>query len=226
MAKNQEENEELIVDVEEVVSKTEQYVEDNKNSLTIIVGAIVGIVAIYFGYTNLYLAPMENDAKNQIWKAEQYFEVDSFNLALNGDGNYPGFLDIIDSYGGTKTANLANYYAGISYYKLGQYQTAIDYLQDFDANDKIVAPVATGAIGDAYMELGDVAQAYKYYQSAANLSDNNFTAPIYLMKAAFAAEQQGNKDNAIAAYSKIKNDYPSSSESKTAEKYLARLGAN
>lgn len=225
MSKHTEENPELIVDVEEAVSKTEQYIEDNKSSLTIIVGVIVGIIAIYFGYTNLYLAPMEEEAKEQMWKAEQYFEVDSFNLALNGDGNYYGFLQIVDNYGASKSGNLANYYAGICYYKLGQYQAAIDYLKAFNGTDKMVAPVATGAIGDAYMELGNTSEALSHYKAAANQSKNEFTTPIFLMKAGFAAEQAGMKDEAIDLYKRLQKEYPSSTEGRNVEKYLARLGA-
>lgn len=225
MSKQTEENPDLIVDVEEAVSKTEQYIEENKNSLTIIVGVIIGIVAIYFGYTNMYLAPMEEDAKQNMWKAEQYFEVDSFNLALNGAGPHFGFLQIIDNYGASKSGNLANYYAGICYYKLGQYQTAIDYLKAFDGSDKMVAPIATGAIGDSYMELGNTSEALSYYKAAANQSENNFTTPIFLMKAGFAAEQLGQNDDAIAYYKQIQKEYPASTESRNVEKYLARLGA-
>jgi TolA-binding protein len=225
MAKHTEDNPELIVDLEETVSKTEQYIEENKNSLTIIVSVIVGIIAIYFGYTNMYLAPMEQEAKENMWKAEQYFEADSFNLALNGDGNQFGFLQIIDNYGASSSGNLANYYAGVSYLKLGQYQTAIDYLSSFDGSDKIVGPVATGAIGDAYMELGNTSDALNQYKAAANQSDNNFTSPMFLMKAGFAAEQLGQKDDAIAMYKKIQKNYPASTESRNIEKYLARLGA-
>lgn len=222
MSKDQ--NEEVIVDVEEVYSKTEQYVEENKNSLTIIVAAVVLIIGGYFGYTNLYLAPLEEEAHEQMWKAEQYFELDSFNLAINGNGSYLGFKHIVDQYGGTKSANLANYYLGTSYMNLGQYQTAIDYLTSFDADDKMVAPIATGAIGDAYMELGDLENAISYYKKAAESSDNIFTAPVFLMKAGFVAEQLGKKDEAIEIYKNLQKNYPESQESKNAEKYIARLG--
>lgn len=219
-----DQKEEVIVDVEEVYSKTEQYVEENKNTLTIIVGAIVLIIGGYFSYMNLYLAPMEVEAKEQMWKAEQYFEMDSFRLAINGDGQYLGFMDILDSYGATKSGNLSNYYLGISYLRLGEYQTAIDYLSDFSSNDKMIAPTATGAIGDAYMELGNTDKAFDYYKKAADQNDNDFTAPIFLMKAGFAAEQLQKNAEAIEIYKKLKKKYPKSSESKDADKYIARLG--
>ena len=224
MAKNQD-NDEIIVDVEEVYSKTEQYIEENKNNLTIVVGAILVIVAGYFGYTNLYLAPLEEEAQSQMWQAEQYFEVDSFNLALNGNiQGAIGFKTIADHYGGTKAGNLANYYCGISYYNLGQYQEAINYLESFSSDDKMVGPVATGAIGNCYMELGNTAEALNYYKKASNQNKNDFTGPMFRLKAGFAAEQLGQTDVALDLYKSIKTDFPSSQESRNVEKYIARLG--
>ena len=224
MAKNQD-NDEIIVDVEEVYSKTEQYIEENKNNLTIVVGAILVIVAGYFGYTNLYLAPLEEEAQSQMWQAEQYFEVDSFNLALNGNiQGAIGFKTIADHYSGTKAGNLANYYCGISYYNLGQYQEAINYLESFSSDDKMVGPVATGAIGNCYMELGNTAEALNYYKKASNQSKNDFTGPMFRLKAGFAAEQLGQTEVALDLYKSIKTDFPSSQESRNVEKYIARLG--
>ncbi|MFP4365955.1 MAG: tetratricopeptide repeat protein, partial [Bacteroidales bacterium] len=125
MAKNKKTSaEEPIEGVENLLSKTEHYIEENQKSLTIIVTAIVIVVLGYLGYRNLYVAPLEEEARSQIYMAERYFEQDSFYLALYGDGNYPGFADIIDDYSVTKTANLAHYYAGISYLRIEEYQNA------------------------------------------------------------------------------------------------------
>ncbi len=224
MSKDQN-TDEVIVDVEEVYSKTEQYVEENKNTLSIVVGVILVIVGGYFGYTNLYLAPLEEEAQAQMWQAEQYFEVDSFNVALNGNiQGAVGFKTIADHYGGTKAGNLASYYAGISYYNLGQYQEAIDYLESFTSNDKIVGPVATGAIGNCYMELGNIETALDYYKKASNQNDNEFTGPMFRLKAGFAAEQLNQTDEALALYKSIQKDFPNSQESRNVEKYIARLG--
>ena len=214
--------EQPIVDVEEVYSKTEQYIEDNKNTLMYVVAGIVVVIGLYIGYTKFYLAPLEVEASNQIWKAEQYFEKDSFNLALNGDGNYYGFLEIIDSYGGTSVGNLANYYAGVSYLRLGQYDEAIEYLEDFDSGDPILGPVAIGAIGDAYMELGDVDSALKNYLAAAKKDKNNFSTPIYLMKAGMAYEELGDFKVAKELYERLKKDFPDTNEGRNIDKYIAR----
>jgi len=225
MSKKNEQQHDAFENVENVLSKTEQYIEDNQKSLTIIVVVAVLIIGGYLGFKKFYLSPQENDAQSQMFVAEQYFEKDSFNLALNGFGEYPGFLEIIDDYGITKTANLARYYAGISYLNLGQYEEAIDYLKKFDSDDNMLAPIATGAIGDANMELGNAKTAVSYYEKAANMVENNFTAPIYLMKAGLAYEELGDNKAALEMYKTIKADYAKTTEGRQIEKYIARVEA-
>ncbi|MCB2195337.1 MAG: tetratricopeptide repeat protein [Bacteroidetes bacterium] len=223
MSKNKETHQDQFESVENVLSKTEHYIEENQKSLTIIVAAIIIIVGGYLGYKRFVVTPKENEAKSQMWMAERYFARDSFNLALNGDGNYLGFLDIIDEYGITKSANLANYYSGISYLHLGQYENAIEYLKQFESDDKMVAPVAFGAIGDAYMELGNTDDALLFYNKAVNASENNFTTPIYLMKVAFVQKEQGEYEKALETYKKIQKEFPNTAEGRQIEKYIAQV---
>jgi tetratricopeptide (TPR) repeat protein len=224
MSKTQIENtEEPIIDVEQAYSKTEHYIEENKNRLATAAMIIVALVGGYFAYKYLYIQPMDEEAQKQMWKAEQYFEKDSFDLALNGDGNYFGFLQIIEDYSLSKTANLAHYYAGISYLRKGEYETAIEYLDNFDSDDEILAAIATGATGDAYMELGKTEEALSHYVKAAEMRDNQFTASIYLMKAGLAYELQGNYSGAKKVYEKIKKDYAETNEGRNVDKYLARV---
>ncbi len=214
-----------IENIEEALTRTEQYIEDNQKSLMIIVGAIVLVVGGYLSYQRFYLKPQEAEAQSQMYVAEQYFEQDSFNLALEGDGNYPGFLEIIDDYNFTESANLSNYYAGISYLKLGDYENAIDYLKQFDGDDKVVATIALGSIGDAYVELGDIEKAITYYKKAANRNDNDLVSPIYFKKAGLAHEELNEYDKAINAYKKIKKNFPNSDEGREIDKYIAAAEA-
>ncbi|MFH1321944.1 MAG: tetratricopeptide repeat protein [Bacteroidota bacterium] len=214
--------EETIVDVVEVYSKTERYIDENQKSLIIIVSAIVLIIGSYFGYKKLYVAPLEIEAQAQMYVAEQYFQQDSLDLAIFGDGNYLGFLDIIDDYGVTPSGNLAHYYIGICYLKKGEYENAIEYLNGFDSDDIMVSSVATGAIGDAYMELGETKDAISYYLQAANDNENKFTTPIYLMKAALAYEDLGKYKKAVSIYESIKENYPETKEGMEVDKYLAK----
>ncbi len=224
--KKHEQAPDTIESVEEVLSKSEQFIEDNQKIITTVVLVIIAIVGIYMGYKKYILEPKEESAQSQMFVAAQYFERDSFNLALNGDINYPGFLAIIDDYSGTKAANLAKYYAGISYLRLGSFKEAIDYLKDFKSEDKMLKPIATGAIGDAYMELDNKEEAAKYYKKAADASENNFTAPIYLMKAGNTFEELGKYKEALEIYKKIKENYPSTVEGRVIDKYITRAEMN
>ncbi len=209
--------------VENALSRTEHYIEENQKSLTIIIAAIIVIVGGYLGYKRFVMTPKENEAKSQMWMAEQYFERDSFQLALDGDGNYLGFLDIIEEYGITKSANLAQYYTGISYLHLGEFESAIEYLKKFESDDEMIAPIAYGAIGDAYMELEQTSDALTFYNKAVNSSVNEFTTPIYLMKVAFVHKQNGSYDKALDAYKRIKKDFPNTTEGRQIDKYIAQI---
>ncbi len=222
-SKKKETHQDQFESVENALSKTEHYIEENQKSLTIIVLAIIIIVGGYLGYKRFVETPKENEAKSQIWMAEQYFARDSFNLALNGDGNYLGFLDIIEEYGITKCANLAYYYSGISYLHLGQYENAIEFLKQFESDDKMIAPVAYGAIGDAYLELRNPGDALVFYNKAINTSDNNFTTPVYLMKVAFVHKLNGDYKKALEAYKRIEKDFPNTSEGRQVSKYMAQV---
>lgn len=220
---NQNENE--LLNIEETLNKWEQKLEENKKSYSIILGAIVAVIAIYFAWTKLYVAPKEAEAQSEMFRAERYFAQDSLDKAMFGDGNYLGFNDIIENYGVTKAANLATYYMGICYLKKGEYENAIKYLKNFDSNDQIVAPIALGAIGDANLELGNNEEAIKYYLKAVSASNNKFTAPIYLMRAGMVMELEGKYKEAVEVYKKIKKEYNDSAEGREVEKYLARAEA-
>jgi tetratricopeptide (TPR) repeat protein len=211
-----------IVAVEEALSKTERFIENNQKLLTIIIGAIVVLVLIFFGFKRFYMAPREQQAKEQMFMAQQYFEMDSLNLALNGDGMYPGFLKIIDDYSMTKGANLSKYYTGICYLKLGNFNEAIEYLKSFKGKDEIVGPMAKGAIGDAYMELNEPSKAADFYIEAADLRDNEFTTPIFLMKAGWTYEILKDYSKAVSTYERIKYKFPTSQEAREIDKYIAR----
>ena len=223
--KHTDENSEVIVDVQEVYSKTEHFVENNKKNLTIIIGGIVVVIALYLGYTKMYIAPMEIEAQSSMFMAEKYFEQDSLQKAINGDGLNYGFIDIVDEYSGTKSANLAHYYLGICYLKTGDFEGAIEELNNFSSDDIMVSAVALGATGDAYMELGDIDNAISYYKKAAKHNTNELTSPMYLFKAGIAYEENGDYAATFDQYSKIKKEYAESSEGRTIEKYLARAEA-
>ncbi len=222
MSKNKDQNEEVIVDVTEVYSKTETFIEENKNILSIVVAGIAILVGGYFAYTSFYLKPLQEEAKQEMFMAEKYFSQDSLNLAMYGDDMYPGFIEIADEYGATKSGNLAHYYLGVCYLRTGQFEAAIQAMKNFDGSDAILKATKFGTIGDAYMELGDLKKAVSNYESAAESYKNEFSSPLYLMKAAKTHEMIGDYDEAIAAYEKIKEDYKGSPQAGEVEKYIAK----
>jgi len=223
MAKKKTPQEDNLQELETALTRTEQYIEDNQKIITYIVGGILLVVIAYLGFNRFYLHPKEDEALSQMFMAESYFEKDSFNLAINGDGNYLGFLDIIDDYGITKSANRAKYYTGISYLHLGQYEDAIDYLKSFKTDDLLLEPIKEGAQGDAYLELGESDAALKQYKKAYSISDNELTAPVYMMKAANLLESMDELEDALSLYKEIKEKYPNSAEGTNVDKYIARV---
>ena len=225
MANKKVQDDEVIVDIEEVYSRSEKFIELYKKQITYITGGIIAIVAGYFGYIKLYLEPLESEAQSEMFRAEQYFEKDSLDKAVNGDGVAYGFIDIIDIYGGTKSANLAHYYLGISYLKQGLYEDAIDELSSFSSSDIMLSSISTGAQGDAYMELGETDAAISQYKDAANTKPNKFTSPIYLLKAGQALESIGDYEGAVDVYNSILEDYPESVEGRDIKKYISRASS-
>jgi len=222
MAKKDNKTEDQFAQIEETLTRTEQYIEDNQKNLITIVGSVVVIIALFIGYQNLYIAPMEKEAQADMYMAELYFQKDSFNLALNGDGQYLGFVDIADDYSSTKAGELANYYAGLAYLNTGDFENAIEYLGDFSSEDVVLSSLALGCIGDAYMELADAENALSYYEDAAANNDNEFTTPRYMLKQAMIHEANGDLADALALYKGIEANYKASSEGNGIEKYIAR----
>jgi tetratricopeptide (TPR) repeat protein len=224
--RKQKKSEDTLVDLVEVKDSASSFLETNQ--LTIIGGlaALIILVGGYIFYNQFVQAPKEKDAAAQIVQAQAMFEKDSFALALtNPGGGFLGFLDIIDEFGGTKVANSAHYYAGISYLQLGQYDAAIEYLESFSPGSTVLEYTRNGAIGDAYAEKNDFSNALSYYKKAANSGNNEVLASYYLKKIGLLHEKQGQNSEAKAAFEKIKNDYPSSQEGTDIDKYIARVSA-
>ncbi len=223
MAKKKDTQDTGIENFEHALSRTEQFIEDNQKPFSIGIGVIILAVVVYLIYMNIYMKPLEKEARSQMYVAEQYFARDSFNLAIKGDGNYLGFEDIIDEYGPTKSANLAHYYAGISYLKLRQFEDALDHLKQFKKKDDMVAQIAYGAMGDAYAEMDDRNMALSYYEKANEYHDNEFASPLYIMKAAQIYEEQGSYNEALNLYKTIQQKYHNSTEARDIQKYITRV---
>jgi tetratricopeptide (TPR) repeat protein len=210
-------------EVGEFVSRSEQFIENNKKNITFGIIVVAVLIGAILAYNYLYAAPKNKSAAIAIFKGEQYFMKDSFNLALNGNGvDYDGFEYIIKQYGGTKSGNLAKAYAGICYYKTGDMENAIKHLKSFKSDDDNISPAITGLIGDCYVETGDAKQGISYFEKAASKANNDFLSPVYLKKAGIAYESLQQYDNAIKAYTAIKEKYAASMEAMDIEKYIVR----
>jgi tetratricopeptide (TPR) repeat protein len=222
MVKNKkEDNPQGIKNVEQTLTSTEQFLEENYKPLLIGLGVVVVLVGLFW-LGRMYLGKQNDEAQSQMYQAQKYLEVDSINLALNGDGNYLGFLDIAREYKFTSAGNLAKYGAGICYLHLGNYEEAIDFLNKYSKKDKVIGSIAIGATGDAYVELGDVEKGISKYLEAADFAGNSFNTPLFLMKAAELYEMNGKYTDALKLYQQIKDEYPGSTEGSSIEKYIAR----
>ncbi|GJM27496.1 MAG: hypothetical protein DHS20C17_01310 [Cyclobacteriaceae bacterium] len=213
------ENPEVLV---EQFSKTEEFFQKHRNIVLGVLAAILLIVGGILGY-RYYISSQDEIAQREMFQAVFYFEQDSLTQALNGDGLNFGLLDIIEDYGATKAGNLARFYAGTSYLKLGEFQNAIDQLKAFSSPDLLVQARAFALIGDAFMELGNYVDAADNYDKAANYKSTENISSQYLMKAALAYEKQSDYAAAIARYNKVLNDHFGSPEFQNAKKYKARL---
>ena len=213
------ENAEAVV---EAVSKTEKFFQDNGKLISIICAAFVVACALVFCWFKFAYQPKVNEAQGQMAAAEQNFRAGDFELALNGDGNALGFVQIIDEYG-KKAGKAVYFYAGVCELQLGEWEQAIKYLESYKGKDTILAARATACIGDAYVGLEDYKKALGYFEKAAQ-ADNMYAAG-YLLKAAAVAEALGENDKALSFYKKIQDQYPQSLEAYDVDKYIGRMEA-
>jgi len=227
MAKKQKEvqADKNLGNIESALTRTEMFIEDNQKILTNILLGVLVVVLLIIAGNRYILKPKNLEASASMYMAEKYFERDSFNLALNGYGTFPGFLDVIEEHGITKSAKLAKYYAGICYKELGDYESAVEYLSKFKTRDLLVGAAAKSALGDAYSELGEYQKAVKTYIEAADNFENEFSSPIVLKKAGIVYEKMDELDKALTIYERIHTNYPDSAEGREMEKYIGRVEA-
>lgn len=223
MAKgNKKEQPKAIEGVEGTLTRTEQFLEKNWKPITYGLAGIAVLVGIVW-LINRRIDSRTEEALSQMYVAEDYLDKDSLNLALYGDGNYMGFIDIADEYKMTRPGNMANYNAGVCFLWMGQYEEAIDYLERYKKKDRTISIEALGGIGDAYVELGEIDRGIDYYLKAANYSENAFYSPYYLMKAAQLYDLEESYEESLELYERIKKEFPESTEGRDIDKYISRV---
>lgn len=195
----------------------------SKPAAIVIAIVVVGLIG-WFIYNSWVVQPKEQKAQESIFKAQQYFAQDSLNKALNGDGTNKGFLYVINNYGGTKTGNLAQYYAGVSYLKLGNYTNAVKYLKDFSTDAKQIQMMAYGCLGDAYSEQKKYSDAIDAYKKAAStFPEDEANASEFLFRAGLLNETIGKNNEAVDLYKQVKEKFPSTMRGAQVDKYIYRL---
>ena len=213
---------EVFETLDTTANKTEEWVVRYQNVILSFIGLVAIGVLGYLGYTNFIIKPKAREAVSELNQAQYYFElaVNSVNsdslyrrALVGGEGKY-GFLDIIENYKGTPAAKLAIYSAGMAYLNLNEYENAITYLDKFSADDILLSALAKGAIGDAYAQLGQIEDAYAYYLEASQISENMYSTPKYLYKAAMLGAQNGKIKQAISFLERIEKEYPKAEEAK------------
>ncbi len=224
---------EVFSTLDQGASKTEEWVAKNQKYIFIVIAIVAVVVLGSLGYSKYIQEPKEIEAKNNMYQAQVYFdeavngvEKDSlYNMALTGGEGQFGMLDIIENHSGTDAANLANYYAGMAYLKLSDYQNAVEHLDAFKSDDEMLGPLAKGGIGDAFVQLEQFEDAFDYYQQAANIKTNDFTTPMFLFKAATVAMKLLKYNDALGLYTRIKEDFASSNEATNIDVYIGRAEA-
>lgn len=227
---------EVFATLDDRANKTEEWVEKNQKAILGVILGILVLVLLYLAYTKFISEPSEVEAANELTLAQESFTTalettntavkDSlYMVALEGKNGKYGLAEIASNYGSTKAGNLANYYAGMSYLAINKYGEAISHLQDFSADDMILAPLAKGAIGDAFMQLGQPEDALGEYEKALQLNTNEFTTPRFLFKAGVTALDAGSYDKAIKYLTRIKDEFSTSEYSSQVDLYLGRAQA-
>ena len=223
MAKKEEKQHNELENVQHALTSTEAFIEKYQKQILIAVGSIILVVLLVMSFKNFYLDKREIAAQNEISKSQAAFAADSFRIALEGKGvESLGFKEIASEYGITSTGKLASAYAGICYFKLGQYEEAVKYLSKYSGSDNYFSVSVIGLIGDCYVNLNDNSKAIGYFEKAAG-KDNAVLSPVYLKKAGLIYESQNEAEKAEKVYTQIKEKYPKSAEASDIDKYIARV---
>ena len=229
MAKRKDKKENLPVDtelmLEESVNKLETWYYKNQKLVTACIFGVVLVVGGYFAHRFLYQEPRERMAQEEMFFAQNFFEMGELEWALNGHGIHFGFIDIIDNFRRTRAANLAHYYAGVIHLRQGDLESALYHLKRFRSNDLILTPMVRGLIGDVYAEMGNYSEALRHYERAVTSHVNEMVTPMFLMRAGALAHVQGDYQRALRHFERIRSEFVRSPEARDIDKHIALIQA-
>ena len=202
----------------------ENFFEKNSKMVVVAIVVIFALAAAVFGYKKVVVEPRMTKAQEMLFEAQYNFESQTadYALALNGDATVPGFAQVVEQYGNTPAGNLARMYAAACSLRLGELDQAQSYINAYKnvkgVPGEIINAMAAGIKGDIAVEKGDNAGAAKLFEQAAKVSENDFTTPMYLRKAAMAYAAMGEAAKAEALYNTINEQYPASYDVRDAQK--------
>ena len=204
----------------------ENFFEKNSKMVVVAIVVIFALAAAIFGYKKVIVEPRMTKAQEMLFEAQYQFESQNadFALALNGNENTPGFAQVVEQYGNTPAGNLARMYAAACSLRLGEFDQAQSYINSFKnvkgVPGEIINAMAAGIKGDIAVEKGDNAGAAKLFEQAAKVSENDFTTPMYLRKAALAYKAIGDEAKAEELMKVINEQYPASYDAREAIKLV------
>lgn len=214
------------------LSQKEAVFMKHKKAISAAIVVVILIIAGVLSYETYISGPREQEASTALAKGQDYFANQQFELALKGDSTgYKGFLNIASDYSSTDAGNLANLYAGLCYANLDKWNDAVKYLEKYSAaDDEMVSPAATAALGNAYAHVKQLDKAVEYLKKAASMADseaegnaNNSLSPTFLIQAGEILESQNKKDEALKIYQDIKKKYVNSPVYSEIDKYIERV---
>lgn len=214
------------------LSQKEAVFMKHKKAISAAIVVVILIIAGVLSYETYISGPREQEASTALAKGQDYFANQQFELALKGDSTgYKGFLNIASDYSSTDAGNLANLYAGLCYANLDKWNDAVKYLEKYSAaDDEMVSPAATAALGNAYAHVKQLDKAVEYLKKAASMADgeaegdaNNSLSPTFLIQAGEILESQNKKDEALKIYQDIKKKYVNSPVYGEIDKYIERV---
>ena len=195
--------------------------------ITLVIGGLIVTSITYFLYKQFIFLPKNekskesyvrplNDINNASKQTNKDIKLKEINKAIK---LLESSVKLYDGYIG---GEISQYLLGRQYMEKKEFQKAIKNLEGVDVNDTYIRIYSIGLQGDCYSELKKYDRAIEKYLEAADLEDNEFTTPMYLLKAGLCAEKRKDYEAATTYYTRILDDYPAYGSQKTIEKYIAR----
>ena len=219
--------EDVIVDVDELYSKSEQFVDKNRKQLTLGLGGAAALILVVIGYNSLVVVPQNKAAEEAAFMAEHYFAKDSADLAMLGDGLNAGLEEILSDYSGTPAAARAAFELGIIHRDAARFEDAVESFNAAGFSDDVFGPLTDANIGDCLVELGDLEGAEGHFASAASVAASGLAAkalsPMCSYKRALVLLELGNEDKARKVLQDLADDFPNSTYAANATGLAASL---